>query len=119
MGVGVGIVVVLFVAVTTEDTRRHISSYLGLVLFRLTRKVYKAGIVRIGHEEFQHCLQRIVDLDSKEKSHLKMSLSGNALGVAGSGQFCHLGDEGAVVIPHDWSIKSAPEKANATAFSGL
>lgn len=60
-----------------------------------------------------------MDLDPEEKGQLKMSLSGNALGVAGSGQFCHLGDEGAVVIPHDWSIKSVAEKTSATAFSGV
>ena len=85
----------------------------------LTRKVYKAGIVRIGHDEFQDCLQRIVDLEPEEKGHLKMSLSGNALGVAGSGQFCHLGDDGSVIIPHDWAVKLAGTKAAATAFSGL
>lgn len=95
---------------TTEVAGKCIISYLGFVVCRLTRKVYKAGIVRIGHEAFQNCLQRIVDLDPEEKSHLKLSLSGNALGVAGSGQFCHLGDEGAVVIPHDWSIKPWPRQ---------
>lgn len=97
----------------SDQQARQVQRELGL-----TRKVYKAGIVRIGHGEFQECLRRIVNLKPENKEHLKMSLSGNALGVAGSGQFCHLGDDGAVIIPHDWADKSAAPTSTATAFPG-
>jgi len=82
----------------------------------LTKKVYKAGIVRIRHDEFQNALRRILQLDSDQKEQLRHSLSGNALGLAGSGQFCHLGDDGAVIIPYDWSLQG---ERTSTAFSGL
>lgn len=83
----------------------------------LTRKVYKAGTFRVGHNEFQSCLRRIVDLEPEQKSHLRVSLGGNALGVAGSGQFCQLGDSGEVIIPHDWAIKSEEKTATSGIFS--
>ncbi|CAB9496342.1 expressed unknown protein [Seminavis robusta] len=82
----------------------------------LTRKVYKAGTFRISHEDFQKCLQRVLHLEPDQKGRLKLSLGGNALGVAGSGQFCQLGDDGAVIIPHDWAVNGTQE-ATASAFS--
>ena len=33
---------------------------------------------------------------------LQSALAGNSLSIAGSGHFCHLGDDGSIVIPHDW-----------------
>ena len=33
---------------------------------------------------------------------LQRTLAGNSLGIAASGHFCHLGDDGSLVIPHDW-----------------
>ena len=40
---------------------------------------------------------------TKSWQHIvKTGLAGNALGITGSGQFCHLADDGSVVIPHDW-----------------
>ena len=98
----------------SDQQARQVQWELGL-----THKVYKAGIVRIGHDEFQDCMRRIVNLEPEEKGHLKMSLSGNALGVAGSGQFCHLGDDGSVVIPHDWAVKSSERTAKTSSFSGM
>lgn len=72
----------------------------------LTRKVYKAGTFHISHEEFQHCLRRLVNLEQGIKEHLKMSLGGNSLGIVASG-FVRLGDDGSVVIPHDWSVEAS------------
>ena len=77
----------------------------------------KAGTFRVGHEEFQSCLQRIVNLEPEQKSHLRISLGGNALGVAGSGQFCQLADDGAVVIPYDWAVKSEEKATSSGVFS--
>jgi Domain of unknown function (DUF4461) len=95
----------------SEGQAKQVQFELGL-----TRKVYKAGTFRISHDDFQKCLTRIVNLDSSQKGRLKQSLGGNALGVAGSGQFCQLGDDGAVIIPHDWSV-SGTETASAWAFA--
>ena len=33
---------------------------------------------------------------------LQSALAGNSLSIANSGHFCHLGDDGSIVIPHDW-----------------
>jgi Domain of unknown function (DUF4461) len=33
---------------------------------------------------------------------LQRTMAGNSIGIAASGHFCHLGDDGSFVIPHDW-----------------
>lgn len=87
------------------------------------QKVYRTGIV--SHDEFVQCLVRILSTQQSVKSNsnsnssehdnngsdsnasyvareVKRRLTGNSLGIAGSGHFCHLADDGSVVIPHDW-----------------
>jgi uncharacterized protein YejL (UPF0352 family) len=45
---------------------------------------------------------------AEESSHndvrllLQRTMAGNSIGIAASGHFCHLGDDGSFVIPHDW-----------------
>jgi hypothetical protein len=59
-------------------------------------KVYRTGVVK--HTEFLGALSRMMEQTEK----LRRWLSGYSLGIAGSGQFCHLGDDGSLIIPHDW-----------------
>jgi hypothetical protein len=40
--------------------------------------------------------------EAEQKRQLKAGLTGHSLGIASSGHFCHLSDDGSVVIPHDW-----------------
>jgi hypothetical protein len=67
------------------------------------QKVYRTGMV--SHDEFMQCLARISlsDIDD-DVTKMKRRLTGNSLGIAGSGHFCHLADDGSVVIPHDWKV---------------
>ena len=54
---------------------------------------------RVTRKDFSNALLRLLE----DKSRLEDSrLSGASLRVASSGQFCHLSDDGALVIPHDW-----------------
>jgi hypothetical protein len=62
------------------------------------QKVYQTKLVRA--DEVMDCLVRLLAMDQREQ--IKRSLAGNSLGIAGRGQFCHLGDDGSVVIPWDW-----------------
>jgi hypothetical protein len=83
------------------------------------QRVYRAGMVAVSHHQLMDCLERMIQLSSASSNHnnnlnindddddmstqhLKHKLAGNALGVAGSGQFCHLGDDGSLIIPFDW-----------------
>jgi hypothetical protein len=52
----------------------------------------------VSHDDFLNALIRILD----EKSKLRGSLAGSSLGIAASGQFCHLSDDGSLIIPHNW-----------------
>jgi len=64
-------------------------------------RVYRTKTVKIS--EFLGCLSRILLVSEAEQKHkLKSGLSGNSLGVTSSGHFCHLADDGSVVIPFDW-----------------
>jgi len=62
------------------------------------QKVYHTKLVR--SEQIMECLVRLLAMEQRDQ--LKRNLAGNSLGIAGSGQFCHLGDDGSVVIPWDW-----------------
>jgi Domain of unknown function (DUF4461) len=76
---------------------------------------------RVSHADFAHCLGRLLAWPQQEQQEegadddriggssssireglLRAGLTGNGLGIASTGQFCHLADDGSVVIPHDW-----------------
>lgn len=64
-------------------------------------RVYKTRTVHVA--EFVDCLARILcTQEDDEVQRIKMGLTGNSLGVASTGAFCHLADDGAVMIPVDW-----------------
>jgi hypothetical protein len=73
-----------------DEAIHHIQWELGL------QRVYRTGIV--SHSEFAGALSRLLE----QRLKLKGCLSGLSLGIAGSGQFCHLGDDGSVIIPFNW-----------------
>ncbi len=54
---------------------------------------------RVSSKEFSNALSRLLHNKSRFDPG---SLSGASLRVASSGQFCHLSDDGAFVIPHNW-----------------
>ena len=55
---------------------------------------------RVSREDFYDALSRLL----RDKSRFEEGgrLSGASLRVASNGQFCHLADDGALVIPHNW-----------------
>lgn len=61
------------------------------------QNIYRKGVVQ--HDEFLYSLSRLLT----RSPDLGQKLSGCSLGIAGSGHFCHLGDDGSLVIPHDWT----------------
>jgi hypothetical protein len=89
-----------------ERQRRKEAMHLVQWQFGL-QKVYRTGIV--SHDQFMQCLDRILSLSQHDHdidndvTKMKRRLTGNSLGIAGSGHFCHLADDGSVVIPHDWT----------------
>jgi hypothetical protein len=38
----------------------------------------------------------------QQQQSVKTQLAGQSLQVTSSGQFCHIGDDGSLVIPWDW-----------------
>lgn len=74
---------------------RHLSQEC-IWLLGLSRLDYRTtGLVQAT--DVRRCLSRLV-----HESDRLPQLAGHAVGIVGSGQFCHLGDDGAVMIPHDW-----------------
>lgn len=61
-------------------------------------RVYRVGSL-VTHEQFLDCIGRLL---SHENHALRVQLGGMSLGIASSGHFCHLGDDGSLVIPHNW-----------------
>jgi Domain of unknown function (DUF4461) len=85
-------------------------------------RVYRAT-ARVPAGEYLKALSRLLNLavaanspsasaraTAKDSSHtsndvrllLQRTMAGNSIGIAASGHFCHLGDDGSFVIPHDW-----------------
>lgn len=58
--------------------------------------VFRSGVV--SRAEFLGALSRLME----QPSELRKWLSGNSLGIGTSGRFCHLGDDGSMIVPHDW-----------------
>jgi hypothetical protein len=54
---------------------------------------------RVRYQDFLGALSRLLD---QKPRLVDGCLSGASLRVASSGQFCHLSDDGAIIIPHDW-----------------
>jgi Domain of unknown function (DUF4461) len=68
------------------------------------QRVYRTGFVT--HDEFLDCLSRfsaLIQDNANDESSLLNCLAGNSLGIATTGHFCHLSDDGSLVIPHDWT----------------
>lgn len=81
------------------DRRRKCREMIDQAQWELgLQKVYRTSMVK--SDQMVECLIRLLAMDQREQ--LKRNLAGNSLGIAMSGQFCHLGDDGSVVIPWDW-----------------
>jgi hypothetical protein len=76
-----------------QQTIKQIRREFGL------QRVQHSKIVKV--EQFVEALVRLVQLEQHEE--LKRSLAGNSLDIVGTGHFCHLGDDGSLVIPWDWN----------------
>lgn len=61
------------------------------------QKVSRRGI--LSHSEFLGSLARLMEDGAKFRSWM----AGYSLGIAGSGQFCHLADDGSIIVPHNWT----------------
>lgn len=81
-----------------EKTKAQVTSQQMKLEFGLQR-VHYSKIV--NEEEFVGALVRLLQLE--EQDELKRKFAGNSLGIVGTGQFCHLGDDGSLMLPWDWS----------------
>mmetsp|Transcript_19237 Transcript_19237/g.28290 ORF Transcript_19237/g.28290 Transcript_19237/m.28290 type:complete len:505 (-) Transcript_19237:93-1607(-) len=79
------------------------------------RNVFKMKPSTVTSDQVLDCLDRLfllLDVDGvggdvdyaqkKKMEELRCRLAGQSLGITGSGHFCHLGDDGSVLIPWDW-----------------
>ena len=61
------------------------------------QRVSRIGLVK--HSEFLSALGRLID----RSKTLRGSLAGFSVGICGSGRYCHVGDDGSLILPHDWT----------------
>ena len=76
-----------------QDASKEIQLKLGLLRIRRSKTV--------TDRQFVDALLRLGDLEEREE--LRRKLTGNSLDIVCKGQFCHLGDDGSLMIPWDWS----------------
>jgi len=65
------------------------------------QRVYRTNAGTVDNLQFLQSVSRILQASERQQI-LKAGLAGNSLGIASSGHFCHLADDGSIVIPHDW-----------------
>jgi hypothetical protein len=77
-----------------EDLAQQAQWQLGLsrLDYRLRGSILQPTHVR-------QCLHRLV----QESTRFQSGLAGQSVGIVGSGNFCHLADDGSVMIPHDFT----------------
>lgn len=77
-----------------------------LDIFRATTSPKQSRGQKIDLDEFHNCLRRMYlyfDSEFKENDKKRLSLLyGKSIGIVGEGQFCHLRDDGSIIIPADW-----------------
>jgi hypothetical protein len=78
--------------------QRKCREVIGQVQWELgIQRVFRMGVVR--HQDFLCSLSRLIE----QSSMLGGKLSGHSLGIAGSGRFCSVADDGTLVVPHNWT----------------
>jgi hypothetical protein len=83
--------------VQEKENKEQIREVINQIQYNLgLQKVYRSGVV--SHVEFTGALSRLL----QQNSDFKRWLSGHSLGITAGGQFCHLGDDGSMIVPHDW-----------------
>lgn len=53
----------------------------------------------VSHDEFLGSLARLID----HRDRFRSWMAGHSLGITGGGHFCHLADDGSIVVPHNWT----------------
>ena len=73
------------------------------------RVIYELGLQKVSkasklltYEQMSQCLVNLISKDEEDKGVLRTFLAGQAIGISGRGQPCHLGDDGSIVIP--WNV---------------
>lgn len=73
------------------------------------RVIYELGLQKVSkasklltYEQMSQCLVSLISKDEEDKDVLRTFLAGQAIGISGRGQPCHLGDDGSIVIP--WNV---------------
>jgi hypothetical protein len=91
-------------ALIQAEAASHSHAAVQAALWQLgLHKVYRASTpCVITHEQWTTSLQRLL-VTAAAAEQWQSHLSGNSLGFAAAGQFCHLADDGSLVIPHDWT----------------
>lgn len=91
--------------IKVEDRKKEVERSKEVIL----RTQNQLGLSRVYHEakstvtleQIIECLTRLMKSEVIEQRET-MKLAGQSLGVTGSGHYCHLSDDGSVVIPWDW-----------------
>jgi len=85
------------------QTKIHCLSEKIRYMFGL-QSIYRVKISTVNSEQMHNCLFRLLEESKQEEDQqfFQKTLTGQILGVTSSGQFCHIGDDGSIVIPWDW-----------------
>ena len=68
----------------------------------LMTKIFKSGLPKVNNSDYLTCLSKLLNLDSAKKKEIRPFLAGQSLGIIREGHFCHLGDDGSLLIPSDF-----------------
>jgi hypothetical protein len=87
--------------VVTQTERGHCDDLAQQAQWQLglSRLDYRQRGSILQPTHVRQCLHRLV----QESTRFQSGLAGQSVGIVGSGHFCHLADDGSVMIPHDFT----------------
>lgn len=74
----------------------------SLVQYKFGMGKISKGRIGVSTDEFLSCLMTLLNLPEETSSRARTFIQGNSLEIIGSGRSCQIGDDGSILIPHDW-----------------
>ena len=74
----------------------------SLVQYNLGASRIFKGRISVTSDQYLDSLTALLNLPEDISFQAKQCVEGNTIGITGSGRSCHLGDDGSILIPHDW-----------------
>ncbi len=91
-----------------KEQRNRTKELVSMMKFQFgLAKVFKSRLMTVTSDQYLNALTKILQ-SGHELEAMKNNLAGTSIGITHAGSFCHLGDDGSLMIP--WNFKIGTEE---------